>query len=54
MQTKNVAIAGIVVLESIALVKEIDGAFFMPIALLIAAIAGYEIRVFKEKRENGS
>ena len=54
MQTKNVAIAGIVILEAIALVKEIDGAFFMPIALIIAALAGYEIRLFKEKREHGT
>lgn len=49
MQTKNVAIAGIVVLESVALITHTDGAFFMPVICAVCLLAGYEIRIFKEK-----
>lgn len=54
MYTKTVAIAGLVVLESIALIKGVDGAFLLPIACIIAGIAGYEFRIFKEKKKNGN
>jgi len=53
MHEREIAIAGIVVLESIALVKGIDGAFLLPAACIIAGLAGYEIGMFKEKRRNG-
>jgi len=43
MYVKEVAIAGIVVLESVALVQGIDGAFLLPLACIIAGIAGYSI-----------
>lgn len=49
MQTKNVAIVGIVVLETVALITHTDGAFLLPIAIIIAGLAGYEIGVKKKK-----
>lgn len=54
METKNVAIAGLVVLESISLLKGIDGAFLLPIVWIIAGVAGYEFGVLKERRKNGN
>jgi len=53
METKTVAIAGLVVLESIALLKGVDGAFFLPVAGIIAGLAGYEFGILKERRRNG-
>lgn len=53
MQTKNVAILGIVILESVALITHTDGAFFMPVIGAICILTGYELRIFKEKIQNG-
>lgn len=53
MDTKDIAIIGIVTLESIALITHTDGAFFMPVVAAVCMLAGYEIRIFKEKREHG-
>lgn len=53
METKDVAIIGIVVLESVALITHTDGAFFMPVVGVICVLAGYELRIFKEKHQHG-
>ena len=41
-----VAILSISVLYAIALLKEIDGAFFMPVIALIALLAGMKVNDF--------
>ena len=43
MYVKEVAIAGIVMLESIALLTGVDGALLLPIVCVISGIAGYVI-----------
>ena len=43
------AITGIVLLEAVALYKEIDGALFMGSLALIGGIAGYEFKDMKNK-----
>lgn len=53
MQTEKVAIVGIVILESVALIMGIDGAFLLPIVCGIAGLAGYEFGFFKGNRKNG-
>ena len=50
MYVKEVAIAGIVMLESIALVQGIDGAFLLPIVCIISGIAGYTIGMQKREK----
>lgn len=50
MQTKNVAIIGLVVLEVVALVTKTDGALLLPIAVIVAGLAGYEFRATREKK----
>jgi len=45
---REVAIAGIVVLESIALLKGIDGQILSLVIATIAGIAGYTLRRIKE------
>lgn len=52
MIVKIAAISGLVILESIALLKGMDGAFLLPVACIIAGLAGYEIRLEKEKKEH--
>lgn len=47
---KVVAIVGIVILESAALISHIDGAFFGPAVAVIGGIAGYELRGLKESK----
>ena len=59
MYVKEVAIAGIVILEGIALVQGIDGAFLLPIVCIISGIAGYVIGDAKlgkggERLQNGN
>lgn len=54
MYTKTVAIVGLVVLESIALLEGIDGAFLLPVACIIAGLAGYEFRILKEQGKKGN
>lgn len=51
MQTKDIAIIGIVTLESVALITHTDGAYFMPVIGAICLLAGYEIRILREKHE---
>jgi len=46
---REVAIAGIVVLEAIALCKGIDGAILSMVIATIAGIAGYTLRKVKEE-----
>ena len=53
MYEKEVAIAGIVVLEAIALWQGINGVILAAAIGIIAGIAGYEIRVLKEMKKNG-
>lgn len=44
-----VAIGGIVLLEGIALIKGIDGRFFVPAIVLIAGLGGYKVgKIFNE------
>ena len=50
MYTKEVAILGIVVLESVALLQGINGIVFTAVIAVIAGIAGYEIRILKENK----
>ncbi len=45
---REVAIAGIVVLEAIALCKGIDGAILSMVIATIAGIAGYSLRKVHE------
>jgi hypothetical protein len=45
------AIAGITILESIALLTGIDGALLMPVVAVIAGLAGYQYAVVKSKQE---
>lgn len=49
MYVKEVAITGIVILESIALLKGINGVLLTGVIALIAGLAGYEIRILKER-----
>ena len=46
---REVAIAGIVVLEAIALCKGMDGALLSMVIATIAGIAGYTLRKVKEE-----
>lgn len=48
---KEIAIAGIILIEAIALWKEMDGATLSLVIAAIAGIAGYELRICKEKKE---
>jgi len=45
---REVAIAGIVILEAIALCKGIDGALFSMVIATIAGIAGYTLKKVRE------
>jgi len=46
---REVAIGGLVILEAIALHEGIDGTLFSVVIALIAGLAGYSVRVVKEK-----
>jgi len=46
---REVAIAGLVILEAIALQHGIDGVLFSTVIAVIAGLAGYSVRVVKEK-----
>jgi len=48
-RTKEVAIIAIAVLEGIALHQGIDGTLFSVVIAVIAGLAGYSVRVIKEK-----
>lgn len=50
MYTKEMAIGGLVFLESIALIVGIDGTLFTMVIATIAGIAGYEVKRIKEKK----
>lgn len=50
MYVKEVAIAGIVVLEAIAIYQGINGILLTGVIAVIAGISGYEIRISKEKK----
>lgn len=53
MQTKNVAIISIAGLMAFALYLGFDGVLLAGVIAGIAGLGGYEIRVFKEKDNNG-
>jgi len=46
---REIAIAGLVILEVIALQRGIDGALFSVVIAIIAGLAGYSVRVVKEQ-----
>lgn len=48
---KIVAIVALCVLEGIALIMEVDGAYLLPVAAAIAGLGGYEIRSLRMQRE---
>jgi len=50
MQTKNVAIIGLVVLEVVAMITGTDGALLLPIAAIIAGLGGYELKGIRERK----
>jgi len=50
MYVKEVAIAGIVVLEVIALIQGINGVILAGVIGVISGIAGYGIRMVREKK----
>jgi len=52
--TKEVAIAGIVILESIALAKGIDGAMLGLALSIIGGIVGYSVRIGIDKVQKRS
>lgn len=47
---KLASIAGITILEAIALIKGIDGALLATVFALLGGIAGYQVKVAVEKR----
>ena len=53
METKNVAIICIALLMAYALCLGFDGVLLAGVLAGIASIAGYNIRLIREKRENG-
>lgn len=50
MYTKEVAIAGIVLLEAEALWLGYNGVFLAGVIAIVAGIAGYKIRMVREKK----
>lgn len=48
--TKEIAIAGIVIIEVCALLLGHNGVMLAGVIALIAGIAGYEIRLVREKK----
>jgi len=46
---REIAIAGLVILEITALIKGIDGMLFGTVIAVIAGLAGYTIKVVKER-----
>jgi len=53
MYTKEVAIAGIVILEAIALYQGIDGAALSLVIAALAGLGGYELRTIMERKKDG-
>jgi hypothetical protein len=51
--TPIAAMVGIVILESIALLKGIDGAVFGIVIAALAGLGGYQVKVFKNKINGG-
>ena len=51
MYEKTIAIAGIIFLEGIALLKGIDGALLGVVFAILGGIAGYEVKVHRKKNE---
>ncbi|MHC1567527.1 MAG: hypothetical protein ACXQTD_07445 [Candidatus Syntropharchaeia archaeon] len=47
---RETAIAGIAVIEAIALIQGIDGVILSMVIAVIAGIAGYSVSIVKEKR----
>ncbi|RLE76540.1 MAG: hypothetical protein DRJ44_03895 [Thermoprotei archaeon] len=47
---KLASIAGITILEAIALIKGIDGALLATVFAFLGGIAGYQVKVAVEKR----
>lgn len=53
MKTKNVAIAGVVALACAAIMHGLDGVVIASAMAIVAGLGGYEVRVFREKKEHG-
>ena len=53
METKNVAIVGVVALAIAAITHGFNGVVIASSMALVAGLGGYEIRVFREKKEHG-
>uniref|UniRef100_A0A6H1ZZF6 Uncharacterized protein n=1 Tax=viral metagenome TaxID=1070528 RepID=A0A6H1ZZF6_9ZZZZ len=51
---KLTAISALALLESVAMITGHDGALFLPVAALIGAIAGYQIRDIDFKIPGGT
>lgn len=49
MYVKEVSIAGIVILEVVALLHGINGTALTLVVALIAGIAGYELKVYRNR-----
>lgn len=49
---KLVAIGAVSLLEAAALVRGLDGAFFLPVVAVISGIAGYELRGLQLKKSS--
>ena len=46
------SIIGIVVLESIALIKNLDGQLFSIVIAVLAGLSGYQVQFIKKRKEN--
>ena len=45
-----VAIMGLVFLEAVCILKDVDGAFFLPIVAAISGLAGYQFSAARAKK----
>lgn len=48
---KIVAISALCILEGIALIMEVDGAYLLPVVAVIAGLGGYQIQSLKMQRQ---
>lgn len=53
MQTKNIAIIGVVAIACAAIIHGFNGVIIASSMAIVAGLGGYELRVAKEKKKNG-
>jgi len=49
MYVKEISIAGIIILEAIALLQGINGVLLTTVIAVIAGLAGYEFKVYRNR-----